>query len=134
MDRSIAELKCAFIDLARTRIDAHVFCFSVFRTHASKTRHAQVAIGLDLRDHRAECIHVRLQKQSALPGFLAAEVDQNTAFFCFLRGKAERCKRLLHPLSRFVRKARRAVDCKQLDCLFHCVSRIVLFHCFQLPS
>ena len=133
MDGGVAELKRPLIDPAGARIDAHVFRFAVFRAHAAKARHTQAAVGFDLRDHRAERIRVRLQKQPALCGILAAEVDQNAALGRFLCGKAERCKRFQHPAGRLVRKARRTVDCEQLDGFFHCILRITLFHWFRFP-
>ena len=133
VDRGVAELERPLIDLAGARIDAHIFRFAIFCAHTAEARHAQAAIGLDLRDHRAERVRVRLQKQPALCGLLTAEIDQNAALGRFPCVKAERCKSLQHPFGRFVRKARRAVDCKQLDGFFYCILRITLFHCFRFP-
>ena len=133
VDRGVAELERPLIDLAGARIDAHIFRFAVFCAHTAEARHAQAAIGLDLRDHRAERIHVGLQKKPAFFCIFSAKIDQDAALHGLFRCEAKRRERVQHPRGCSVRKARRAVDCKQLDGFFYCILRITLFHCFRFP-
>ena len=78
VNRRVAELERALDDAPRAGVDPHIFGFAVFGAHSAEVGQAQSTVALDLRDHAAERVGVRLEKQGVFR-IRAAEVDENAA-------------------------------------------------------
>ena len=126
VNRRVAELERALDDAPRAGVDPHIFGFAVFGAHSAEVGQAQSAVALDLRDHAAERVGVRLEKQGVFR-IRAAEVDENAALVGEGCGEAERFEFFFDPIRRDFGKPCRAVDCKQFHGFFHRVG-CVLFH------
>ena len=130
MNRSIAKLKSALIDLAASRVNTHILRFAVIRAHAAERSQAKPAVSFDFADHAAERIRMRFKKKSlAVP----AEVGNDAAFFRHVRRKSERLKFILYPFCGFFRKARWAVYAYQFYRFFRGKIRIFSFKLHFVP-
>ena len=131
VQRGVAKLHRAFVDAVELRHDAAVFPLGVVSVHAADIDDAQAAVVLDLRDHAAEGVRVRLQQQGVV--FVrAAEVDQDAALDRPLCGEAQRLKFTQDEVRGVTRVARRAVDRQQFDRFLY--RKIYIFFHIYHPS
>ena len=112
MDRGIAELTGAFINLSGTGDNTAVFRLRIVGIHTAKRGKRQTAVCFNFTNHGAKGIYMGFQKNGIF-GVPAPKVYQNAAFNGFLRLVSQSLVFLYEIIGDFSGVSRRAVNGQQ---------------------